>query len=526
MAAAYSVVAWLLLQIVNNVVPIMQAPVWVGQFCLLLLVLGFPIAVFAAWMRELPSSLFESPQKATITGLALIGVLLVMIGLILYQQLVSTPGANTQQASAASLAQTPKPAGISVAVLPFVNLSSDKEQEFFSDGMTEEITSALAKVSGLNVVARTSAFQFKGANKDMRAIGEALSASHLIEGSVRTDGNEVRITAQLIRAGDGTHIWTESYDREPKGIFAVQEDIATAIATSLSVPLGLKAGQTLVSNRMSDTESYQDYLRARALVRARGPREPGGPMTEAAKLLEQVVARDPNYAPAWGLLAQAYAAIPGFTAARVNGPTDELPRIIAESLQKAEAAVQQAIRLDPTRIDGYGALGRIQNFRRLFPEAEDSYKQALAIDPGNPEALHQYANMLAVLRRVKDSLVLRLRLQAQEPLVPIFNAATATILWENGRNDDSIAISKSLSGQGPDPGLAEVYASVGRYGEAADVLRGRPSGAVSPGVLEEAIRLLLTAPAQSVSPQQTALSRTAFAFVYLYVGAPDRALDY
>jgi tetratricopeptide (TPR) repeat protein len=243
-------------------------------------------------------------------------------------------------------------------------------------------------------------------------------------------------------------------------------------------------------------------------------------------LLEKVVARDPNYAPAWGLLGQAYASLPSFTAARFNGPTPELPHISAESLQKAEAAAQQAVRLDPNGIDGYTAQARTRFLRGLFAESEDFHKQALFLDPGNPDALQSYANLIAVLGRVKDSLVLHLRLHAQEPLVPIFNGATATSLFENGRSDEAIAIWKTTPGQGPLTQLAEAYASMGRYNDALDVLQKIPAGAASPGVLEEAIRLLRTAPAQTASPQRTALSRTAFGFVYLFVGAPARALDF
>jgi TolB-like protein/DNA-binding SARP family transcriptional activator len=453
------------------------------------------------------------------------GLAAMMVIFFSYQFAARTTSQQTGIEAAKSAASAAAGA-IAIAVLPFVNLSGEADQEFFSDGMTEEITSTLSKIPGLRVVGRTSAFQFKGQNKDLIAIGQALHATHIIEGSVRKDGNEVRITAQLIRSDDGTHLWTESYDRELKGIFAIQEDIAKAIAVSLSVPLGLKAGQTLVSNRMSDTESYQDYLRARALVRAVGPREPGGPLTEAAKLLEKVVARDPNYAPAWGLLAQAYAVIPGFTASRFNGTTDEVPLIGADSLQKVEAAAQQAIRLDPNGIDGYTAQARTRYAHHLFAETEDLYKRALSLDPGNPEALQPYSNMLGVLGRLKDSLVLSLRLQAQEPLVPIFNGATAAILFENGRTDEAIAIWKTTPGPGPLTNLAEAYASMGRYGEAVEVLQKIPAGTASPGVLEEAIRLLRTAPAQTASPQQNALSHTAFGFVYLFVGTPDRALDF
>ena len=418
---------------------------------------------------------------------------------------------------------------VSVAVLPFRNLSADKDQEFFSDGMTEEITSALARVPGLNVVARTSAFQFKGANRDMRVIGGALGASHLIEGSVRKEGNEVRITAQLVRAADGTQLWSESYNRELKGVFALQEDIAQAIAGALRVPLGLKVGQSLVANRTADTESYQDYLRARALVRLRGSApEPGGPLTQAAKLLEQVVARDPNYAPAWAMLAQAYAITPFYTPAFSIGATDELRRIASYSLQKAETAAQQAARLDPSDADAYTALGFVRRMRGRHVEAEDMFKQALSLDPENSETLHHYSLLLADVGRVKEALLLRLRLQAQDPLVPQFNAVTNSHLVMNGRNDEVIAILKALPPINRSLNLlAYVYASKGRYNDAAEVLREIPSRALPAGTVDEAVRLLRAAPApvQAASPP-TMLSKGWFGWVYLYAGAPDRALDF
>jgi TolB-like protein len=226
-AAAYAVVAWLLLQIVNNIIPIMQATAWTGQFCLLLLALGFPIALFFAWMRELPSAAAPFAHKATTVDLALIGVLVAVLVAVSYQELAPPRVISSQQAGVETArAAAAAPAGISIAVLPFTNLSSDKEQEFFSDGITEEITSALAKVPDLHVVGRTSAFQFKGQNQDLRSIGQSLSATHLIEGSVRKAGGRVRITVQLIKANDGTHIWTEDYDRQLTDIFVIQEDAA------------------------------------------------------------------------------------------------------------------------------------------------------------------------------------------------------------------------------------------------------------------------------------------------------------
>ena len=268
MAAAYAVVAWVLIQLVGVVMPVFDLPVWVGRATFWFLFAGFPIALLFAWIHELTPANPAGALGRAATGKldwALIGALVVVIALASYQQFAPAPGARTAQAGveAARTVSLNPGSAISIAVLPFTNLSGDAAQEFFSDGMTEEITTALAKISDLRVVARTSAYQFKGEKKDMRAVGQALGATHLIEGSVRKAGDRVRITAQLIKADDGTHIWSENYDRELTDIFAIQEDIARTIATSLRMPLGLKPGENLVNNRSIDPESYQQFLRAR-----------------------------------------------------------------------------------------------------------------------------------------------------------------------------------------------------------------------------------------------------------------------
>ena len=234
----------------------------------------------------------------------LAGVLIVATALISYRQfalLGTQPGVVAERAAAADPASA-----ISIAVLPFLNLSGDASQEFFSDGMTEEITSALAMVPDLKVVARTSAFQFKGEKNDMRAVGQALNATHLIEGSVRKDGNRVRITAQLIEVGKGTHLWSENYDRQLSDIFATQEEIARTIVGSLMAPLGLAPGERLVSNRTIDPESYEQYLRAKALYRTR----PQASLPRRSNCWNKLSLAIPTYAPAWALLAQAYVLLP------------------------------------------------------------------------------------------------------------------------------------------------------------------------------------------------------------------------
>ena len=220
-AAAYAVLAWVLLQIVNNVAPVLDLPVWVARAFLLLLVIGFPITLLIAWMRELAPADAASGAVTTKLDYVIAAALIVVIALVSYEQLSRAPSTGGVQNAGTPPNAASSSGAISIAVLPFVNLSGDTAQEFFSDGMTEEITSALAKVPRMRVVGRTSAFEFKGQNKDLVAIGQALRATHLIEGSVRKDGNQLRITAQLIKADDGTHLWTESYNRELKGVFAI-----------------------------------------------------------------------------------------------------------------------------------------------------------------------------------------------------------------------------------------------------------------------------------------------------------------
>ncbi|HUE66375.1 MAG TPA: TIR domain-containing protein [Rhizomicrobium sp.] len=419
-------------------------------------------------------------------------------------------------ATVASLPALLRPAGISIAVLPFLNLSSDKEQEFFSDGITEEITSALAKVPGLTVIGRTSAFQFKGENKDMRAIGQALGVSNLIEGSVRKAGNQVRITAQLIKAADGTHLWTESYDRKLTDIFAVQEDIATAIAGALQVPLGLKPGQSLVSNRTADTDSYQDYLRAKELYRARGFTN----FTQAITLLENVIARDPNYAPAWALLANIYVLMPVYPS--VSGTFDEAQHLRDVYLPKTEAAARKAVSLDANNADALGALGQSLGQRYKFIQAEDTYRQGLKLDPNNLIILSYLAHGLSAVGHLKESLAIWQKLNKLDPLDTRLKLNLARILALTGQYDAAVAIYMKLGNAYVD--LAQVYAAQGRFQEAADQLLRVPTGTFPAGMVESASRLLRSAPMQVPSPQDLPALTPPLQFVYLYVGASSRAI--
>jgi TolB-like protein/Tfp pilus assembly protein PilF len=465
-----------------------------------------------------PSRRKGAPLAAIAAGAAIVA--LAVLGLFYALAWRAPTSAAKMQAAVAPAPSTP--AGVSIAVLPFLNLSSDKDQEFFSDGMTEEITSALAKVPGLRVIGRSSAFQFKGQDKDVRAIGKALGVSNLIEGSVRKDGNQVRITAQLINASDGTERWTENYDRNLKGIFAVQEEIAKAIAGAMQVPLGLKPGENLVPDRTDDTDSYQDYLRARATYRARQP-------DDAIAILTRVVARAPTYAPAWALLSLALilpseSQMAGVQKELRAGNVDAARTLAQSVLDRAAKSAREAIRLDPRLAIGYAALTGAEMNHGNWIAAEDDFRRALALDSHDPDILYAYAAFLGSVGRLKDARHIQVQILAQEPFVPNYQRQAADVLWAMGQNDAALKILQTTDPvQSRSVVLAKVYATAGRYGEAADTLSTTPASDQYPRqVLDDAARLIRSAPRDGANPLPAL--PPVLNFVYLFVGAQDRYL--
>jgi adenylate cyclase len=411
---------------------------------------------------------------------------------------------------------------LSIAVLPLADLSSDAGRDFFADGVTDEIAAALARVPNLKVVARTSAYAFKNRAEPAREVGAALGAAHLIEGSVRQNGGRVRIAVQLTKAETGLQLWSAVYDRELTDIFAVQEDIARNVSASLNVTLGLERDGKLVNS--IDSESYQQYLRVRPLFLARG--EPGGHahVVEATALLEKIVARNPNYAPAWESLTRAYFYLvrndPAF-----NGPPDEARRLAEAYRPKMIAAALRTFQLDPNFLGGY-ALGLVQFERGNLLSASELMSKVLALDPNDPHMLNAYSVLLAIVGRVKEAIPLRQQLRAVEPLVPQYQRFAARYLWVGGQNEAAIAI---LNASAPDaPGrsndLAMIYASMGRYGEAADVLEKAPTVDISSERLKEATRLLRAAHSRTAVPD-IRIALRGLGWIYLYTSAPERALE-
>jgi serine/threonine-protein kinase len=298
-------------------------------------------------------------------------------------------------------------------VLPFANMSADPENEYFADGITEEIINALTQFQDLRVVARTSAFAFKGKNEDLRTVGEKLNVSKVLEGSVRKAGNRLRITAQLVNAADGYHLWSERYDREMDDVFAIQDDIATTIADRLKVTL---AGETepLVKPPTENLQAYQLYLKGRYLWNKRTK----DGLEQAVEYLRQAIERDPAYALAYAGLADAYLLL---------GSYAYMPGV--EALSKAKASAERALELDETLAEAHTSRGQVLRAGRDRRGEEEEYRRAIELNPSYATAHQWYATLLAALGRSEEALREIRRAEELDPLSHAISVTVAVVLF-------------------------------------------------------------------------------------------------
>jgi TolB-like protein/Tfp pilus assembly protein PilF len=337
----------------------------------------------------------------------ILSVLALAVGLLLYQLL--NPSVEQTQATApgppASTSNATTTDNLkSVAVLPFVNMSNDPENEFFSDGISEELLNALVKLPGLRVPSRTSSFAFKGKEMDVTDIGRALEVDHVVEGSVRKSGNRVRVTAQLIDLGNDSHIWSQTYDRELVDIFAVQDEIARGIAEALEIQLGLGEGEHLVTQSTGNIQAYELYLRAGQLWQLRR-REA---VINAQALLLRAIDLDPEFAQAWARLAAVHIVTSSWSEAELKETTD-----------RAEMAARRALQLDEALAQPRAVLGNIAAGQQNYADSERLFLEAIELEPSDPTTHLWYAILLNGLgRQHAASLEYRLAVTL-DPLAPI-----------------------------------------------------------------------------------------------------------
>jgi eukaryotic-like serine/threonine-protein kinase len=385
----------------------------------------------------------------------------------------------------------------SLAVLPFVNLSPDPENEYFSDGMTDELMSALAKLPGLRVAARTSSFAFKGKERDIRDIGQRLRVGTVLEGSVRKAGHRLRISAQLVDTGDGFQLWSETYERDLKDVFAVQDEIARTIATELKLKLLAGSEAALVRPVTSNLEAYTCYLQGRYFTQTRTPKG----LKRGVTYFEQAIALDPSYARAYAGLAECWTLL-GFV------EFGDLPA--RDTLPKARAAAAKTLELDPTLGEAHiirGIIAMIYEWE--WDRAERELRHGLELKPDSPLGHTWYAIFLSSQGRFEQGIQQARIGEALDPLSLSIHLVVGRCLYWARRFDEALA--SMLATLEMDPGnaltqiwLARTYLAVGRPGEAVVILeRGGETAGRSPYLLsllggayaalgrrEEALRLL------------------------------------
>ena len=379
--AAYLVVAWLAVQAASIGFPAFDAPAWTLRVFILVSLLGFPLALVMAWIFDAtPEGMkLDTHGKGRAGVFAAAAVLIALaFGWYFYGQPSFRKGDVETPVAARSN---------SIAVLPFANMSGKPDEEYFSDGMTEELLNVLAKVPQLQVVARTSVFQFKGKGGDVREIGRKLGVGHIVEGSIRRDGQQVRITAQLIRVADGFHVWSETYDRKLESVFAVQDEIAERIGDALKLSLGVDA--PAAARASIDPLAYDEYLKGRALLRARND------LPTAIEHFNAAVAKAPSFAAGWSSLSLACEVRFWYT--------NMTPAEQADMLACAADAAERAAALDPDSAATEHTLANVARSRFRFADAERHYLRAMQIDPGYPDVREDYAETLYEVGRLNDS---------------------------------------------------------------------------------------------------------------------------
>ena len=368
MAVLYAVAAWLIMQAAEVVIGLAHLPDWIGPTTLGLLAVGFPIALIFSWFYEITPegiSLEKDVDRAEsithVTGrrLTFIVISLLCAAVILFAYDKWGIGGPPEK---------------SIAVLAFANMSGDPGQEYFSDGISEELLNLLAQIPELTVISRSSAFSFKGKDVDLRTVAEQLNVAHVLEGSVRKVGNRVRITAQLIEASSDSHLWSASYDRQLDDIFAVQDEIAGAISDALKVKLALVAGEPAQpkSIKAASTNAYDAYLRGRELIRLRGREN----LKEAIRHLEHSLRLDANFAPAHAHLAIATALLIEYG----TSTPEEAWRTAIPHLDRAQA-------LEPDLAEAHGGRALLESFVGNPESTVEHARKALALNPNYSDSL-------------------------------------------------------------------------------------------------------------------------------------------
>jgi TolB-like protein/Tfp pilus assembly protein PilF len=331
--------------------------------------------------------------------------------------------------------QCPPPEQTSIAVLPFINMSNDAENEFFSDGISEEILNVLASIPDLKVAARTSAFAFKKSSLKISEIAEELGVNHVLEGSVRKSGNQVRVTAQLIKAEDGFHLWSANYDRELTNIFAIQDEIATSIADALKVSLELESSAAGNLTGTSSLEAYEHYLMGMSLWHLRT----ADSLNRALEEFNQAISLDPKFAKAYAGLALTLSVMDGYVIVDFKS-----------MLEKATAAAETALQLDSHNVEALTALGQVMSSQFKYPEATELFQKAIKLNPSFATAHQWYGNMLGFTGDTDAGIATLKKAWNLDPRSRIIGSNLSSMLNLAGRREEALEVLNQVIEFAPD----------------------------------------------------------------------------
>ena len=522
-AVAYAVVGWLLIQVATQVFPFLEIPNWAIRLIILAIAIGFPVALIIAWAFELTPEGIRRTEDADAAGqrsrggiwMALV-VIAAALSLGVFFLGRYTAGRATPRHSESATATLQK----SIAVLPLLNESGDPKDEYFSDGLSEELIAALAQISGLKVIGRSSSFRFKDRKEEPKTIGEKLGVATLLDGTVRKQGDRVRIVAELVNAADGIQLWTRTFDRELKDIFAVQQEIARAVAESLKVTL-LGSQERPSQIATNNVEAHNAYLQGHFHLVRRNVED----FRKAIGYYDQAIELDPEYALAYAERAEAWTLWGDLTGQR---PT---------AYPKARSDAEKAVAIAPALAEARAALGFVRCFVDWnFADGLTELKRAKELSPTNPTANDLLARIIVYLGRFDEAERQARQAVELDPLSTVTQGNLARVLFYAGKLDEADAAARKAAE------LQPAGASNHRWQVLIAAQRGDGEAALREAQLEpdEGYRRFELAVAQYVVGDRQAAdaalanllakAREGFAYqiaeVYAVRGEKDKAFDW
>jgi TolB-like protein/Tfp pilus assembly protein PilF len=442
-AAAYAVVGWLLIQVATQVFPFLEIPNWAIRLVIFVTAIGFPIALIIAWAFELTPEGIKRTEAADAARLrsrgghwiavvvvaATLSVGLFFVGRYTAGHATARPASEELRRGKQSELATVGP-DKSIAVLPLINESGDPKDEYFSDGLSEELIAALAQISGLKVIGRSSSFRFKDRKEEPKTIGEKLGVSTLLDGTVRKQGDRVRIVAELVNAADGIELWTRTFDRELKDIFAVQQEIAKAVAESLKVTLLGGDARSVQGSAPSNAEAHNAYLQGHFYLVRRNVED----FRKAIGYYDQAIKLDPEYALAYAERGEAWTILGDLTGQRPM------------AYPKARSDAEKAVSIAPALAEARAALGFVRCFVDWkFADGLSELKRAKELSPTNPTANDLLARIIVYVGRFDEAERQAREAVELDPLSTVTQSNLARVLFYAGKLDEADAAARKAA---------------------------------------------------------------------------------